>query len=292
MIHVDVITDPRLFVEQARTFLDAEPLTNNVVASMAQRRVSELDAASPASAADLWFVVRDDGKLVAAAMATDGFPPYLLAMSDDAAAAVADAAAEHLDQLSGVNGEISAATAFATAWARRFGLAFRPDRRNRLFRLGDLVSPVDVRGRFRAAGPDDLDLLHGWTSDFHTEAAGDERTPARAASAAKIEHGLAWLWIDDVKGIEQPVSYTGSAVPVRGVHRIGPVYTPPEFRGRGYASACVAQVSCLKRASGATEVCLFTDQANPTSNKIYAAIGFEPVADTVNLGFLPGANLG
>ncbi len=295
MIHVDVLTDPRDFVELARAFLDSEPLVNNVVASMAERRVAEVEADTPGAVGDRWFVVRDDDAIVGAAMMTDGFPPYLLAMSDDAGAAVADAVAERVgpqDRVLGVNGEISAATAFARAWALRHGLAYRTERRNRLFRLADLGIPVSVSGRLRVATTDDVDLIHGWTADFHTEAAGDERVPTRAASAAKIDRGLAWLWIDEVEGIEQPVSYTGAAVPVRGVHRLGPVYTPPAFRGRGYASACVARVSHLKRASGATEVCLFTDQANPTSNRIYQAIGFVPVADTVNLGFVPGPRLG
>jgi len=292
MIHVDVLSDPHQFVEQAQVFLDAEPLVNNVVASMAERRIAEIAAGSPAGNGDRWFVVRDDGVIVGAAMTTDGFPPYLLAMSDDAGVAVADAVAKHADRVAGVNGEISAATAFAGAWSRRHRLAYRTERRNRLFHLTDLDMPVGVTGHLRAARPDDIDLIHGWTSDFHTEAAGDERVPARAASMAKIDHGLAWLWIDDVRGIEQPVSYTGAAVPVRGIHRIGPVYTPPGFRGHGYASACVAQVSQLKRASGAIEICLFTDQANPTSNKIYQAIGFVPVADTVNLGFVPGPRVG
>jgi len=291
MISVEVHTDPRQFVERAQAFLDAEPLSNNVVSSMAQRRTSELDSDAPAVNSDLWLVVCDDETIVGAAMVTDGFPPYLLTMSDAAAMAVADVLADRVDKaenVSGVNGEISAATAFAGAWALRHGLGYRIDRRNRLYRLGDLLLPVGVSGRLRAAAPDDVDLLHAWTTDFHAEAAGDERVSAPAASMARIEHGLAWLWIDVVDGAEQPVSYTGGAVPVRGVHRIGPVYTPPAFRGHGYASACVAHVSQLKRSSGATEICLLTDQANPTSNKIYRAIGFVPVADTVNLGFVPG----
>ena len=292
MIHVDVLTDPRPFVEQAQVFLDAEPLVNNVVASMAERRVADVDTAAGPENGDLWFVIRDDGVIVGAGMVTDGFPPYLLAMSDDAAAAVADALAGRVDRLSGVNGEISAATAFAGVWARWHGLAYRTERRNRLFHLADLVMPVGVTGRLRTAGPDDVDLIHGWTVDFHGAAAAEERAPEREQSMRKIERGLAWLWVDDVDGIEQPVSYTGGAVPVRGVHRIGPVYTPPQFRGRGYASACVAQVSRLKRHAGATEVCLFTDQANPTSNKIYQVIGYVPVADTVNLAFVPGARIG
>ena len=63
---------------------------------------------------------------------------------------------------------------------------------------------------------------------------------------------------------------------------MGPVYTPAAHRGHGYASVLTAHVSRLLRDSG-TRVCLFTDQANPTSNKIYAAIGYEPVVDMANL---------
>ena len=63
---------------------------------------------------------------------------------------------------------------------------------------------------------------------------------------------------------------------------MGPVYTPRERRGRGYASAGVAGVSRIVLAQGA-RACLFTDQANPTSNKIYAALGYRPVVDMVNV---------
>ena len=74
----------------------------------------------------------------------------------------------------------------------------------------------------------------------------------------------------------------GFNAPSFGVARVGPVYTPGAHRGRGYASVLTAHVSRLLRDSG-TRVCLFTDQANPTSNKIYAAIGYVPVVDMANL---------
>jgi predicted GNAT family acetyltransferase len=67
--------------------------------------------------------------------------------------------------------------------------------------------------------------------------------------------------------------------------RIGPVYTPPEFRGSGYASAVTAAVSLRAREAGAEEVLLCTDLANPTSNSIYRRIGYRPVEDRVVLGF-------
>jgi hypothetical protein len=57
------------------------------------------------------------------------------------------------------------------------------------------------------------------------------------------------------------------------------VYTPPEARGRGYASNLVAQVAQAQLDAGRRFVFLFTDLANPTANRIYQEIGFEPVID-------------
>jgi predicted GNAT family acetyltransferase len=71
-------------------------------------------------------------------------------------------------------------------------------------------------------------------------------------------------------------------MPAFGVSRVGPVYTPREHRGHGYASRAVYEVSALLRESG-ERPCLFTDQANPTSNKIYEALGYQRLVDMANL---------
>jgi hypothetical protein len=55
---------------------------------------------------------------------------------------------------------------------------------------------------------------------------------------------------------------------------IGPVYTPPAARRRGYATSLVAELSRHVLTSGKRFACLFTDDANPTSNHIYESIGF------------------
>lgn len=95
----------------------------------------------------------------------------------------------------------------------------------------------------------------------------------------KIDAGLTWVWTDEVGQI---VHLTGAHQPSFGAQRIGPVYTPEAHRGHGYASAAVAEISRSYLAAGARP-CLFTDQANPTSNRIYRAIGYEPVVDTISL---------
>ena len=67
--------------------------------------------------------------------------------------------------------------------------------------------------------------------------------------------------------------------------RIGPVYTPQKRRGRGYASAATAALSRRLLESGAQEVLLYADLANPVSNSIYQRIGYRPVEDRVVLAF-------
>ena len=103
--------------------------------------------------------------------------------------------------------------------------------------------------------------------------------PEEATVLPRIEQGRVWLW-EDEHG--ERVHLTGANPPAYGVARIGPVYTPREQRGRGYASAAVAEVSQLLLDDG-LRVCLFTDQANPTSNRVYEAIGYRPVVDMANL---------
>jgi len=111
-----------------------------------------------------------------------------------------------------------------------------------------------------------------------TEGEGHEEYFTREDMVERIDAGRVWLW--EVAG--EPVHLTGFNAPSFGVARVGPVYTPKEHRGRGFASAGVAEVSRRLLDEGA-RVCLFTDQANPTSNRIYQALGYRPVVDMANL---------
>ena len=94
-----------------------------------------------------------------------------------------------------------------------------------------------------------------------------------------------WLW--EVEG--EPVAMAGHAnvvaTPGGSVGRLGPVYTLPEARGRGYGSAITAVVSRVLLAQGAT-VMLYADVANPTSNGVYERLGFRAVAEHVEADLL------
>ena len=138
----------------------------------------------------------------------------------------------------------------------------------------------------RAATTADAELCEAWFRVFDDEASeqagrrhghGGEHFDADFI-AGKIERQEIWLWEDETGEV---VHLTANNPPAFGVARIGPVLTPKPHRGRGYASYAVAEVSRGLRDAGA-EVCLYTDQANATSNKVYAAIGYQAVVDQAN----------
>ena len=100
---------------------------------------------------------------------------------------------------------------------------------------------------------------------------------------ARLKRGDAGfvIWEDD-----GPVSLAGFGGTTPTGTRIGPVYTPPEHRGRGYGSAVTAAVSAERLAAGRRFCFLYTDLSNPTSNRIYVAIGYRRVCDSLELRFV------
>ncbi|MGI5241772.1 GNAT family N-acetyltransferase [Dactylosporangium sp. CA-139066] len=279
--------DPGEFLAVAGAHLAADPVVSTVVTTNAHRLQSR-----PPDAQSWWVVATDPGGAVlGAGMRTAPFaprPPFLLPMPADAAVALARALHERGEPIAAVNGARPAVEPFAAETARLTGGEVEVSRHTRLHELGDLVAPAPAPGGLRPATPDDLDLVAAWYAAFMGDAdeqagrprdASADEAPDTAEIRRRIEDGWVWLWTD---GDGRPVHMTAANPPSFGVARIGPVYTPPAERGRGWASNAVAEVSRRIRAEGA-RACLFTDQANPTSNKVYAALGYRPVVDMVNL---------
>ena len=286
--------DPARFLERAGDRLAAEPVVSTVIATVAAR-MARAAASGPVTqvAPYSWFAVVTDpaGEIAGVAMRTAPFapyPPYLLAMPDGAAVALADNLVDRGEQVGGIIGALPATRVAAERIAARAGGEVAVTMHTRLFELGDLVEPRPTRGRLRPAYDDEAPLALDWFHQFHLDAdeqAGHEVHADRAGGTTledvreRIRGGRIWMWVDDG---DNPQHLTGANPPAYGVARIGPVFTPKEQRGRGFASAAVAEVSLRLRAEG-SRVTLFTDQANPTSNRIYTALGFEPVVDMVDL---------
>ncbi len=293
-MELEFFDTPQPFLDAAGDLLAAQPVLGSVIASVSTRTSREL-AAGTDSWADVdapfmrwWVVVRDDaGEVVSAAMRTAAFKPYpsfALPMTDEAARALAAALHERGEVLGGVNGALPGARVLAEATAELWGATLAADKTTRLWECTAVEVPAAPEGRLRLATEDDAELVLAWFTAFHEEAdeqAGREPDPTSGehntldSVLIRIREEVEWLW-------ELPdgtiAHLSGSGVPAYGVARIGPVYTPKEHRGRGIASYVVGELTRRGLEAG-HRMCLFTDQANPTSNKIYAAVGYEPVVD-------------
>jgi GNAT superfamily N-acetyltransferase len=281
---MEVVVDPGAaeFATAAWSHLQGEPLLNMVLCSLTQiRRRAEL-AGTPVSTPMRWLRVVADGAVVGAGL-VDGqlWSGQLSVMPTAAAVALAEHVAGWEPPLSAVSGPVAVAGAFAEAYFRRSGTTARPGMAMQVFRLDAVSHPAGVPGRMRAAVDSEAELIHRWVTAFRAEALPDEAAgnPTEMIRRRLAEGGTLWFW--EVDG--EPVSFVLRSVlrpdelPGLALAGISGVYTPPEQRGHGYASANVAALSQLSLDEGCAATALMTDLANPTSNKIYQAIGYRPV---------------
>ncbi len=231
-----------------------------------------------------FWLVEDGGTVVAAALRT---PPHGLVLAQP----LADCALEALvagveEELPGAVGATPEIELFADAWSHARGVGWRTRVSQRIYSLEELIPARPCPGAPRVAGEDDRAVLVDWLRAFSVEALAEEE-PNETALAANVEHKLTAddadyvLW--EVDG--EPVSCAAFGSSTPSGTRIGPVYTPPEHRGRGFASALTAHVSAERLAAGRRFCFLYTDLANPTSNRIYTDLGYRPVCDSLQVEF-------
>lgn len=263
------------FLSSAQGFLETHEAANSLMLGVAFRIRDH-----PERIQDTPFLatVEDGDEVVLAAIMT---PPYHMVLPftpGDASQAV-DLLVDHLlaegCSLPGVLGPVDRAQSFARRWVDKTGARFQLTRRQRVHRLDKVLLPEPEEGRLRLAREADLTLLAGWRQAFIEEALdGTEGRESRAAIEANIRDGSLFVW-----DVGRPVSMALKTRPTRHGISVSLVYTPPEHRRRGFATACVAEMSRSLLAEGWRFCALYTDLSNPTSNHIYWQIGYRPVCD-------------
>lgn len=223
-----------------------------------------------------------DGEVAAAMLHTPPYGILLTRLPRHAAGLLAEALAACGRKVPSVNGEETDATAFAAAWTALAGGSAREFRRSRLYVLERLEAPdPGPPGAARLATNADRDRAESLFSAASEEIGDLAGRPVASMVRDRLSDGLLTLWEDQGAA----VSMAAATRPVAGVARVGPVYTPPGHRRRGYAGAVTAAVSQAALDRGARDVVLFTDLANPTSNALYQRLGYRAVEDRVVLSF-------
>jgi hypothetical protein len=286
-MQVKVYEQPDAFYERVEAFLLKREADHCVPIGLCSVMMTTPDVYP-----DPYLAAVEDGEtIVAALVMTPPYDPFLSQVDHpDAVRVLMDALAARFRSLGGVVGPVGVVDAFVELWKAKTGQAYRIDIRERLFKLETVNSAAGagVPGHIRRATADDRDLLVRWRHAFNLEALrvddlpGVEKIVERGLNAPTALRGT-YLW-EDAGQVVSLAGYTGTTL--NGI-RVAPVYTPPEFRGRGYASACVAHMSQILLDEGRRYCFLFTDLSNPTSNHIYQLIGYQPVCDVDKYVFEP-----
>jgi len=262
--------------------LQAEPRTNLVLGL-----VLSLRAALPANQSRPWLLsIHDGDSLIGCAIRTPPRDLIITQMERPGVEALIRSLRAELPSLPGVIGPEPTSGEFAGQWSN---LQKRPSQvrmRQRFYVLHRVRADLPaVPGCLRLAASSDLALVAEWVAQFTEEVATDDSHDPKEAAGRAIARGQLYLWQSS-----RPVSMAAWTGATPNGRRVGYVFTPPAERRHGYAAACVASLSRKILSLGDSYCCLYADRANPTSNAIYARIGYEPLYDVTQFT-LAGSSL-
>jgi uncharacterized protein len=276
--------DPKQFYDLCRSFLSEREAENSLMLGILGRLRSDSNSYS----VDPPFLsTLTENDIVTAVVVRT--PPFNLLISetsyinelDEVIKLIVDQYAE----LPGVFGPNEVAGYFAQRWSEIKGIKHELAIRQRVFKCNQIKEDFYAAGGMRKAKLGDKATIVAWIKAFEDEL---DLPPVHQSVEQLVDRFLrlpeeqgAYLWNDD----DGAVSLAVCGNPTPNGLRIGPVYTPPAHRKHGYATALVGQLT--GRLLRQHRYCyLNTDLANPTSNKIYQAIGYEPVCDVDEYRFV------
>ncbi len=283
-MEVHRLSDPRAFLELASPLLEADEARHNLIFGICSTLEERPDAYPEFH---LW-VALDHGRAVGAALMTE---PFNVVVAKPTAPTVLSRLASAIGQQGvsppGATGAVPEITDFAAAWKEQTGDEPHLEMEQRIYSLTSVRPVTGVDGRMRWATEEDGPLVKMWFMEFSDEALPrrerhelDARTERMIELRLQGSSGRFAIWED-----EGPASVAGYSGRTPNGVRIGPVYTPPELRRSGYATALVAALSQHLLLSGHRFCFLYTDLSNRTSNSIYQQVGYVPVCDSAMYRF-------
>jgi predicted GNAT family acetyltransferase len=293
MVTTAFFADAEEFGRVVAPLVAADPVGATIFSSVLQGQIAAPFPGEPPMLVD----VTDDDRVLAAALRIPRYPMTVVVHPDiaDQAAILDELAAAVIardEPIVGLGGRRPTARLVAASWAARTGVT--PTLRMPLLfhRLGTLTPRDGVQGAARTADTAkkaDVDLLARWWFEFEHETGANAHAAASEPDPDAVLRGAArgqvvTIWSDG----GQDVAAAGHTAVRGGSARIAPVYTPPEFRRRGYGAAVTAAAVRSARALGADEVSLFTDAAYLPANEVYRGLGFQAVAEFAEFE-IPGA---
>ena len=223
----------------------------------------------------------DGGTFVLAAILAPARNLILSKSSHAGVEKLAEILADKKFSFSSINGVDNTAVVFLNKWSQLTGQKSVAKQQRKSYVLKKaLPSPSSVIGELRFVGSENIDIIAAWIPSYFSEtlpkAERINREKALERARELVKEGSVAVWV--VKG--KPVSMA-TVSEINNAARIKFVYTPPEQRGHGYASAVVANLSRMQLDQGKEICCLSASAQNPVSNSIYEKLGYTLVGHSV-----------
>ena len=287
MVEIQSHHDANELISLSGAYLELNESENSLPIGLAYRLATNPRYYGPES--PLLLSILDQGRAVGVAIMT---PPRRLILSRFETSV--EIAMAHLTRylrgidtpIPGVAGPATEAQVFSDCWVEGMpSVSSRIVVRLRIFEARKVADLPLSPGKLRLAGVSDQPLMAQWIAAF-SETIGEPVDVDSAKSNAQQYIKDRQLYIWDNGG---PVSIATETRPTRNGTTISTVYTPPEYRGKGYATSCVWSLT-KKLLSDRYSFCsLYTDLSNPTSNSIYTKIGYVPLGDALSFDFVPSS---
>lgn len=265
-MNVYSLTSAEEFLAKTEDLRSNEPVLTNVMGSIAAGVVAGRQYETCR-----WWIAESDGQVVGAALRTAPYQVVLSPMPRDAVSLLANTILEDDPDFPGVSGPITSVEGFVRATRIQFS-----DGMDQLIYVLDQLRNPTTPGLARESNVNDVDLILKWHEAFVNEAGLLGATDIDYLTR-NVSEGRYMLWELDGSVVSMasnaPVITSGNLQ----IGRVGPVYTPPEQRRRGYGAAITAAVTERLKRNGCTTVMLYTDAQNPISNSIYQQIGYVQV---------------
>ncbi|NOR44937.1 MAG: GNAT family N-acetyltransferase [Candidatus Delongbacteria bacterium] len=273
-------TDAEEFYNRVVSFLEEDEAVNNLalgILSSLKKNENAYGKIKPFLA-----IVENDGNIKLVMIMT---PPYNLQILGNVSIEVINFTIDYLIreniEIPGIIGRKELCEKFVGVWTNKTPIIHKVSMNQRIYKLEKVNKVQDSAGCFKIAEEKDSEILVKWLMEFNKYIGEDtDKDKAERQIINLINKKRAYLWVNEI-----PVTMVLAGRETKNGIIVSGVYTPEEFRRNGYATSCVAEVSKILLDEGYKFCTLYTDLSNPTSNRIYQKIGYEPIADSIMYNF-------
>ncbi len=273
---VELYSDIKKYIDDVLHILIENEIQNNLIISNCLRGIDGADTSKWTMAT----VIDTDGAPVLIALMTPQLNMVLYESDNNPNNGALDLLVNEFIcnriRIPGVIAEKSLASRFTDKYSCLCKCNKENVKKMRIYRLDNVNKTLLSSGRLRTATQDDLYFLPYWNIAFSMDCGlGKIEVPNAVDKVTRLlTDNTLYVWEDCF-----PVSQAAMGRKTLNGAVVNAVYTPPHYRGKGYATSCVASLSQRLLDSGYKFCSLFTDLANPVSNSIYMQIGYKPVCD-------------